>query len=389
MQYLKNLNPTNILFFSLIILGLYFCYVGGYGSDEDTLPMLGTFSNFLDGNFMTSRFTGYPVAEFILGFLAYFFGSFVVNIFTFFAFLIAIVFFFITLEEKTKLQINKIFFLSILILSNPILYFDNLEPMDYSWAFLFFSLGCFFYVKNQTELACLLFGICIGTRINFAPFILSAIFFLNGSLNENKKKKIIISFCSIFTGCLFYLPVWIYSGLTLDWLTAGRPSGNFNEIFARFSYKTFLSLGYFQSLVIFFVVVIFRKKILNTKNFKFLLSIIFFNLLIFLWIPAELSYLQPMLICIYLLLFMSLDKRVIIFIIFLNFFNWYTYFDPIKITHKSVEKCAPKVAISANINLHFEPGYFIKFIESRDMIRCWINPDSSYGKKVLAGKALK
>ena len=86
---MNKMNILNILiFFFLIFLGFYLSLIGGYGSDEDTLPMIGVFRSFLNsGHFMTSRFTGYPVAEFGIGFLSYYLGSFYANLFTFLFFL--------------------------------------------------------------------------------------------------------------------------------------------------------------------------------------------------------------------------------------------------------------------------------------------------------------
>ena len=82
-----KINQNKILYFtvsSLILFGIYLSYIGGYGSDEDTLPMIGTFEAILNsGGIMTSRFTGYPVAEFGIGFLSHFLGSFYANFVTF------------------------------------------------------------------------------------------------------------------------------------------------------------------------------------------------------------------------------------------------------------------------------------------------------------------
>ena len=104
-----NNNTINITLVSFaLILGIYLCIIGGYGSDEDTLPMIGTFINYLDGNFMTSRFTGYPVAEFIIGFFSYHFGSATINIIVFFSFILGSFIFFISLEKNFKK--NYIFF---------------------------------------------------------------------------------------------------------------------------------------------------------------------------------------------------------------------------------------------------------------------------------------
>ena len=87
-------NPIKFLIItSLLILAIYLSFIGGYGSDEDTLPMIGVFLNYFKGNIMTSRFTGYPVPEFGIGFLSYYFGSFVANLLHLFLFLFNIILF--------------------------------------------------------------------------------------------------------------------------------------------------------------------------------------------------------------------------------------------------------------------------------------------------------
>ena len=84
----KNITDkylSSFLILSFILFGFYLCYIGGYGSDEDTLPMLYVFeARLADGRFVTSRFTSYPIPEIGLGFLSYFFGSFAANSVTFF-----------------------------------------------------------------------------------------------------------------------------------------------------------------------------------------------------------------------------------------------------------------------------------------------------------------
>ena len=86
-------NFQNLILVLIIIYGFYLCLIGGYGSDEDTLPMIYVFeSRLIDGTFVTSRFTGNPVAEIGIGFLSHFFGSKVVNSVTFLFFLLSLVF---------------------------------------------------------------------------------------------------------------------------------------------------------------------------------------------------------------------------------------------------------------------------------------------------------
>ena len=70
-------NFLILILIPLVILGIYLCYIGGYGSDEDTLAMINSFESILySGYYQTSRFTGYPVAEIIIGFFSLYFGSF-------------------------------------------------------------------------------------------------------------------------------------------------------------------------------------------------------------------------------------------------------------------------------------------------------------------------
>ena len=56
-------------------------------------------------------------------------------------------------------------------------FFDNLEPVDYSWAFFFYAFGLFFFKKKLVELSILFFALSIGVRINFFLFIIFTIFF--------------------------------------------------------------------------------------------------------------------------------------------------------------------------------------------------------------------
>ena len=82
--------------FLIIILGIYLCFIGGYGSDEDTLPMIYVFESKLlnNGTFVSSRFTGNPVPEIGIGFLSHFFGSWAANLITYSLLVFGLIFFF-------------------------------------------------------------------------------------------------------------------------------------------------------------------------------------------------------------------------------------------------------------------------------------------------------
>ena len=382
-----NNTIINYTFLSIAILtGVYLCILGGYGSDEDTLPMIGTFTNLLNGHFMSSRFTGYPVAEFIIGFFSYFFGSAVINLIIFSSFILGSIIFFITAEKNYK---KKIILFLLLLISSPILFFDNLEPVDYSLGFLFFSLGYYFLKKQRLELALIFFGVCIGTRINFAPFVIIIIFFNSSNYQGESLRKYFIIISALFIGSLFYLPVWIHSGLSFDWLRAGRPEGGVYEYGARFIYKSFITIGIPQLLIILYLII--KNKINKnfSNNYKFIYYLIIINLIIFFYIPAELSYLQPFLIFLYFFVIKNFSINFVYLLIFFNIFSWFIKFDPIKVIYKELDVCAPIVAINVEFKPSFKQGYLFDYLNSRSKILCWIDPNSNQGKKILDGSPLR
>ena len=393
-----NLLSKNIFLSFLILItvffGFYLCLIGGYGSDEDTLPMIYVFEARLqDGRFVSSRFTGNPIPEVGIGFLSYYFGSWAANSVTFLLHLLSLCLIYFSFFKKNDLKEFKLFL--ILCLSSPVLFFDNLEPIDYSWAFFFFAFGTFFLSRRIFELAILAFAFAIGCRINFLIFSLITIFFFNYNREISLKKKIIISFCVFIVGGLFYLPIWFENQFSLSWITAARPlEQGVYGLFARFTYKTWMTFGFIQIFLIIFII----KK--NIKNINFiqlkpLFLLIISNLLIFFYIPAELSYLQPALIFLYLILFIKLNKKLIIALIVLNFFNWILNFQILNINYKDNSVCAPKEAISANLDIKIIDGGIKNFFSTRKMINCWvnINTDNIFtnerGKRILEGKSTR
>jgi len=384
----KIFKPEYLLFIFLLSFGIYLSFISGYGSDEDTLALIGAYESMIGGQkLMASRFTPYPVAELGIGFLSYQFGSWASNLSTFIFSILSYLFFFKALEKK--IEFVSIFFFIILCLSNNTLFFDNLEPIDYSWALLPFSIGLFFLKKNRFELAIVFFGISIGARINFVLFVLIATILFNYSPNLSIKKKLILFASSFFIGGLFYLPIWFSNGLGLDWLTAVTPNeqGYFG-LLARFTYKVILSLTII-SLIFILINLFNKKKLIFFDNSIFILGIIVSNLILFFFIPAEISYLQPFIIALYYLLYKNFSKKILYIIIFLNLFSWIGEIDFLKIKYKSPDKCNNVQAISAEFDLSFKHGRYFQFKNSRDKISCWVTNNSQRSQKILSGKALK
>ncbi len=385
---MKYINLNNFLLLLLISGAILFSFLGGYGSDEDTLALIGAYESMLGGGkLMASRFTPYPVAELGIGFLSYQFGSWSVNLLTFIFMFLSAIFFYLGIDIKIK---NKsIIFFLILVLSNPVLYFDNLEPIDYSWALLPMCIGLYFLKKKYYEIAIIFFGISIGTRIYFFLFLIPIIFLFSGSYKISLNRKILIFLGSFFIGGLFYLPFWFESGFSLHWLTAATPyDQGLIGIVSRFFYKIIMSFSFLTFFCLIFLIYLHLKKINNLNYSKILTGIILINLVIFLFIPAELSYLQPLLLAFYLLIFLNFKKNFLYIIICFHFFSWVIELQPLKINYKSNDICNNVEAVSANINPTLQKGRLFQYINTRDKIKCWIK-DPIRGEKILKGKALK
>ncbi len=385
---MKYININNLLLITLLVTGIYFVFYGGYGSDEDTLALIGAYESMLSGGeLMASRFTPYPVAELGIGFLSYQFGSWAANLFTFVFIFLSLIFFYFATDLETNNK--KITLFLLLILSNPVMFFDNLEPIDYSWALLPLCIGMFCMKKKYYDLAIIFFGISIGTRIYFLLFLIPIIFLYANIDKFTIKRKLILFIGSFFIGGLFYLPFWFENGFGLDWLTAATP---YNQgilgILSRFFYKIVMSFSFITFILLIIIFLLNLKYLKKYKYSKMLLGIIFTNLIIFLFIPAELSYLQPLLLVIYFLILINLKKQFIYFIIFLNFLSWFIELKPLSIKYKSEDLCNNVEAIGAILDPKFTKGRLIEYINTREKIKCWIK-DPVRGEKILQGKALK
>ena len=125
------------------------------------------------------------------------------------------------------------------------------------------------------------------------------------------------------------------------------------------------------------------------NNLTLILGIIISNLILFFFIPAEISYLQPFIVSLYYLIYKNFSKKIIYVIIFLNLLSWIGEIDFLKIKYKSQDKCNNVQAISAEFKLSFDYGKYFQFKNSRNKISCWIIDGSKRSRKILNGKALK
>ena len=107
-NFLK-LNKTSLTFLLFLFLaGIYFCFKNNYGWDWDSYAMIDTYLNILEnGSYSRSRGAGYIVPEIGIGFLSYYFGSFLVNFLSFLFLIAGLIFLY---QAMTKILEKDLFF---------------------------------------------------------------------------------------------------------------------------------------------------------------------------------------------------------------------------------------------------------------------------------------
>ena len=387
-----------LIIFLLISYALYLCFVNNYGWDWDTYAMLETFLNLKDeGIYTKSRGAGYLIPEIAIGFLAYNFGSTVINLITFSFLIISLFYFFKAgiklLKLKEDHSVSFILFL-ILSLSNHIIMRDSTIPMDYSWSFMMYSIGLYTLAIKKYEIAILFFSLCFGSRFNFIIFIIpTLIFFDNRILTLEKKITHIIMIT--FFGCLFYVPSWLQSQFSLSFIYSEQAHFKTNSVLSieeisRFSYKILKTFGIISFLLILYQFVRLKKILFK---YKFYLILIIFNFLLFFIFPLEPSFLWLSIVSIFFILVLQVNYKIIYLLIFFNLFNWFYQLEIVKITYEK-NNCY-KSPISANLNLHLTKGLVLSQQNRLSDIRCY--PDllgsarkiMNYRDKILSGKKLK
>lgn len=384
-----------LIIFLLISYALYLCFENNYGWDWDTYAMLETFLNLKnEGIYTKSRGAGYLIPEIAIGFLAYNFGSTVINLITFSFLIISLFYFFKAgiklLKLKEDYSVSFILFL-ILCLSNHIIMRDSTIPMDYSWSFMMYSIGLYALTTKKYEIAILFFSLCFGSRFNFIIFIIPTLIFFDNKILTLEKKITHILMITFF-GCLFYVPSWLQSQFSLSFIYSEQAQFKTNSVLSieeisRFSYKILKTFGIISFLLILYQ--FFRLKKIIFK-YKFYLILIIFNFLLFFIFPWEPSFLWLSIVSIFFILVLQVNYKIIYLLIFFNLFNWFYQLEIVKIEYKK-NNCF-KSPISAKIQPHFSKGLILNIQNRLKDVSCYpdlLGPNRKimkYKDKIISGK---
>jgi len=393
-----------VLLFLLISTGIYFCLVNKYGWDWDTYAMINSYLNIQNnGIYLRSRGAGYLVPEIGIGFLSYNFGSFFTNIVCFFFLIIGLITFYFSLEKsksiysnKKKIDINELIFFLLLCLSNHIVMRDGTFPMDYSWSFMFYSLGLYFLLIKKNELCVIFFSLCVGSRFNFIIFILPTILVFKKD-DCNLKERFFILISVVFFGSLFFVPTWLSNKFSLDfifsknWYDNFKPAPVFSiEELGRFINKTISTLGILFLLAISSLLIFFKIQL---KRFKFEIIIIFINLIVFFFFPWEPSFLWILIFYLNFIIIKSFNRNLIYLLILINLFNWFYEIKIINILYNK-DGCFNNV-LGATISPGIDKGLVFQIPSRIETTKCY--PDLLGDKteifkvkdKILKGDRLK
>lgn len=404
---MKILNINLIIFLIFFIFGIFFCYQNSYTLSDDAYSSINSFLGIINNNqYIPSRPPSYIISEIIMGFLAYYFGSFFLNLVIYIFTVVGLLLFFYSLIESnffsSKKKKYKLFFFLLLCISNWVIFRNSTLAEDYSIPFFFLSLGLFFFKKNFFELSLIAFAISIGARLNFYLFILIVIFFFKNNGNAlSLQKRIILFFSVTFIGGLFYLPIWFLNGFKLNWITGDmtyyyppvegldiKTDQGLKGILGRFFYKIFYIIGFIQSFIIFIYFYYKKINILKIKKIKFIILLLFSNLLIFIYLPFDLNYLWIYLISLYFIISITFDKFIVYSLVIMNLISWFYNFNILEIKYKFMSICEPKYATEVKFIPNFVRGFIFSLKEEKLRINCF-NLNLELKNKFLEGKPLK
>ena len=205
---------------------LLLAITSNYGGHHDIYLMLGSFLSVLqNGDYIPSRFTGYPVAEIGIGASAWAGGSALSNSVNFFMFLISVLLF--PFCFSTKPNLTRYLAFAAMTLSSTVLAFDNIMSIDYPWSCFFWVIGCFCLKRlDVSHIAAIPMALAIGSRPAFGLFVITSIILIDplhtpiySTSNDRIKGKVSTLLITLFAGSLFYIPVWFKYGFGLAWIS--------------------------------------------------------------------------------------------------------------------------------------------------------------------------
>lgn len=352
----------------LLVCGVVFARTANYGGDIDAYGLLHSFYAVLEhGVYVPSRFTGYPVAEVVIGALDHWGGPALINLACLAMLVMAVLF----VAAAARLARDQRTWLLVLCLANHVLFFDSLQAMDYAVALVLLTAGWWLLARGLLLLAVLALAASCGARPNFIVFAV-LLLALSGQPLRLRLEQIA---SLVLVAALFYVPVWMRSHFGFDWLAVARPDAGLLATLARFTYKGYLALG--LPLLLLLVAALITRAgwrvtpLGNATARRQATAVIVGNLAVFFLLPAEPAYLQPAIVCLFLLLACHADRALKWVVLACSLTTWCFQVQFLRISYLHDDPCKTVVAVAARFEPHIGVGAIAKFHERQRNERCF------------------
>ena len=289
------------LLFALVVFAsrLPFIY-SGYGLDGDSWSVAISASHLhLTGEYIPSRFPGYPVHEFLCSIVSTF-GSTGTNLVSAVFTTLASLFFALSLKI---LRFKSVFLAAFTFAFVPVIFIHSTTTIDYMIALGFIMAGMYYMLKEQLIVAGILIGLAIGSRITSGAILLpfAILLFKKNSLQENLKRSIKLIAPSLIVAILCYLPLIIK--YHFDFFTYyDVPYPAIPKVLYKFSIEVWGVLGVigiFLTTILFFLPhkesknnFLFPRSVNERYVIAWLIAIDIY-IIAFLKLPMESGYLIP------------------------------------------------------------------------------------------------
>lgn len=312
--------------FVLILLSRFPFLFSGFGLDPDAWRIVNSARNiWLNGDYIPSRFPGYPVLEFTYSLLTglsplYF------NLLTAIISTSGLIFFYMVLS-KLNCKDGTLTVLGLAFL--PVIYVNSISTMDYLWAFTFITLSVYLLLIKNYFASAVILGLAAGARVTYILFLVPIMLFFFHKRDENFIKSAGFVFVSLLTGLICFIPLFLkykFSFLTFyDYHEYPSP--------VLILFKLYLAFGIIGGLALIFAVFTWIRR----KYFKksgsasisflkgdlklFFISIIIIYLVLFFRLPLESGYLVPLLPFALILAAAELKRKIFLILMLLFIFS--------------------------------------------------------------------
>lgn len=279
-------------------------YTAGFGADNDTWLMLGTWDALVERHrYVPSRPPGYAVPEVIIGATSELAGSWSSNLVSVVLGAATLVLLHGLIRRRTSARTSALLLVGVLAVT-PAFVIAATTSIDYVYGLFFFVAGwAVLETGRPSWLGGLLLGLAGASRLTYAPLALVVIALGPGRSRPMRERVAALALATAVT-IVGYVPAWRSAG-DLSFVTAQRPTGQgLVGLLGRAALKGADLLGVLGTVVgIVAVVLVVRAARPGSARTHdrgagewWLLVVAGIQLVVWVWIPAEPSYLLPSLV---------------------------------------------------------------------------------------------